>query len=161
MAEEAIEDLADLFRASLSEPTELYKIAEEWRLCQHYLRIESHRLGDRLQLEWDIESLPKDALVPPLSLQPLIENAIYHGIERLTEGGTIKIHGALNGRQLSIKFTNPIPSHDIEDTHKGNRLAQDNIRQRFNAVFNEKSHLLISNKNNIYSVELQFPYQTS
>jgi two-component system, LytTR family, sensor histidine kinase AlgZ len=160
LAEQSVEDLADLFRASLLEPTELYKISEEWRLCQHYLRIEEHRLGDRLSIEWDIDSLPEDALLPPLSLQPLLENAIYHGIERLPDGGTILIKGELNGSILNITFTNPTPPADIVDTHKGNKHAQENIRQRFNTLFGEKSHLIISNSDNQYKVELTLPYQT-
>lgn len=158
LAEQSIEDLADLFRASLLEPTELYKISEEWRLCQHYLRIEEHRLGDRLRIAWDIDSLPKDALLPPLSLQPLLENTIYHGIERLPEGGTILIEGELNGRIININFTNPIPPANIEDTHKGNKHAQENIRQRLNAVFGEDSHLIINSTDNQYEVKLTIPY---
>ncbi len=160
LAEQSVEDLADLFRASLLEPTELYKISEEWKLCQHYLRIEGHRLGDRLHVEWDIDSLPKDALLPPLSLQPLLENTIYHGIERLPEGGTILITGEFNGTTLNIDFTNPVPPASIEDTHKGNKHAQENIRQRLNTIFGEDSHLIINNIEGQYKVKLTLPYQT-
>jgi two-component system, LytTR family, sensor histidine kinase AlgZ len=159
LAEQSVEDLADLFRASLLEPTELYKISEEWKLCQHYLRIEEHRLSNRLRVEWDIESLPADALVPPLSLQPLLENAIYHGIERLPAGGTVNIRGEFNNNKLSIIFTNPIPSTDIEDTHKGNKHAQENIRQRLITVFGMESDLVIENKHEQYTVKLTLPYK--
>ena len=159
LAEQSVEDLADLFRASLLEPTELYKISEEWKLCQHYLRIEKHRLGDRLNIEWDIDTLPKDALVPPLSLQPLVENAIYHGIERLAEGGTIQIKGELNGDIFHLNFTNPVPPANIEDTHKGNKHAQENIRQRLNAIFGEDSNLIFKNTDTHYIVELTLPYK--
>ena len=159
LAEQSVEDLADLFRASLLEPTELYKIADEWKLCQHYLRIEGHRLGDRLHVEWDIESLPEDAILPPLILQPLLENTIYHGIERLQEGGTIFIHGELMDNMLNISFTNPIPSADIEDTHKGNKHAQENILQRLITVFGKDSNLIIDNTNNQYKVKLILPYK--
>lgn len=160
LAEQSVEDLADLFRASLLEPTELYKISEEWKLCQHYLRIEAHRLGDRLSIDWKINAIPNDALIPPLSLQPLLENAIYHGIERLSEGGTITIEGKLLNNELSISFTNPIPAADIKDEHKGNKHAQENIRQRLNTMFGEKSALMIRNIDNHYSVELTLPYKT-
>jgi two-component system, LytTR family, sensor histidine kinase AlgZ len=160
LAEQSVEDLADLFRASLLEPTELYKISEEWKLCQHYLRIERHRLGDRLRIEWNIDSLPEDALLPPLSLQPLLENTIYHGIERLPEGGTILITGEFNGDTLHIDFTNPLPPANIEDTHKGNKHAQENIRQRLNTIFGEDSKLLINSTDNQYNVKLTLPYQT-
>lgn len=159
LAEQSVEDLADLFRASLLEPTELYKISEEWKLCQHYLRIEGHRLGDRLQIEWNIDSLPDDALLPPLSLQPLLENTIYHGIERLPEGGTIQITGELNNNSITINFTNPIPPANIEDTHKGNKQAQENIRQRLNTIFGKESDLIITSKDLLYNVTLTIPYR--
>jgi two-component system, LytTR family, sensor histidine kinase AlgZ len=159
LAEQSVEDLADLFRASLLEPTELYKISEEWKLCQHYLRIEKHRLGDRLRIEWDIDSLPEGALIPPLSLQPLLENTIYHGIERLPEGGTIFIVGKLINKMLHINFSNPIPPANIEDTHKGNKHAQENIRQRLNTVFGENGKLIISNTDKEYSVKITIPYK--
>lgn len=159
LAEQSVEDLADLFRASLLEPTELYKISEEWKLCQHYLRIEGHRLGDRLRIEWDIDALPEDALVPPLSLQPLLENAIYHGVERLPEGGTILITGKFNNNKLHLNFTNPVPAADIEDTHKGNKHAQENIRQRLNTIFGQESNLIIKNIDKQYTVEITLPYR--
>ncbi len=159
LAEQSVEDLADLFRASLLEPTELYKISEEWKLCQHYLRIEGHRLGDRLHIEWDIDTLPEDALVPPLSLQPLIENAIYHGIERLPEGGTILIKGEFSNAILHLNFTNPVPPANIEDTHKGNKHAQENIRQRLNTIFGQESNLIFKSTDRHYIVELTLPYK--
>ena len=159
LAEQSVEDLADLFRASLMEPAELYKITEEWKLCQHYLRIEGHRLGERLRVVWDIDSLPEDALLPPLCLQPLLENTIYHGIERLPEGGTVVINGEYINDTLNISFTNPIPSVNAEDTHKGNKLAQENIRQRLITVFGNDSDLIIEIANNKYRVTLTLPYK--
>jgi two-component system, LytTR family, sensor histidine kinase AlgZ len=159
LAEQSVEDLADLFRASLLEPTKLYKIADEWKLCKHYLRIEGHRLGDRLNIEWDIEALPDDALLPPLSLQPLLENSIYHGIERLPEGGTINICGKYEGDKLIIVFSNPIPANNIEDTHKGNKHAQDNVRQRLITIFGTESNLIIENEHQQYTVKLTLPYK--
>ena len=78
-AEAAVEDLADLFRVTLRDARELHTLAEELTLCRRYLEIEGLRLGDRLKLEWAIEDLPSDALLPPLLIQPLLENAIYHG----------------------------------------------------------------------------------
>lgn len=159
LAEQSVEDLADLFRASLLEPTELYKISEEWKLCQHYLRIEGHRLGERLRIDWDIDSLPEDALLPPLTLQPLLENAIYHGIERLPEGGNILIKGELNDNEININFNNPIPATNIEDTHKGNKHAQENIHQRLKTIFGEDSRLIINSSDNQYHVKLTMPYK--
>ena len=159
LAEQAVEDLADLFRASLLEPTNLYKIEDEWKLCRHYLRIENHRLGDRLKVSWDIESLPNDALIPPLSLQPLLENTIYHGIERLAEGGTINIQGEFRDQYLIINFCNPLPASSLEDNHKGNKQAQENIRQRLFSIFGDKSDLIIKNDGLTYNVKLILPYK--
>ncbi len=159
LAEQSIEDLADLFRASLLEPADLYEIAEEWKLCRHYLRIEGHRLGDRLRVEWDIDTLPEDAEIPPFSLQPLLENTIYHGIERLPEGGIINISGEFSDDRISITFTNPIPAANIEDNHKSNKQAQENIRQRLMAVFGKESDLLVQYHQSQYIVKLVLPYK--
>ena len=86
LAEEATEDLADLFRVSLQEAKRMSTVAEEISLCKRYLRIESHRFGDRLKTVWETDNLPEHAQLPNLTLQPILENAIYHGIEPLTEG---------------------------------------------------------------------------
>lgn len=158
LAEQSVEDLADLFRASLLEPTELYNIADEWKLCQHYLRIEQHRLGDRLDVIWNIDSLPKEARVPPLSIQPLLENAIYHGIERLPDGGTITISAEVSKDKFSIIISNPIPADDSKDTHDGNKHAQENIRQRLSALFGVESNMEIENKPSMYCVKITLPY---
>jgi two-component system, LytTR family, sensor histidine kinase AlgZ len=92
-AEEAVEDLADLFRASLSDATSTVTLKEELELSRIYQRIEQHRLGDRLAVEWRIKALPLRARIPALSVQPLLENAIYHGIEQLAGGGTVVVEG--------------------------------------------------------------------
>ena len=159
LAEQSVLDLAELFRATLMEPIELYQISDEWRLCQHYIRIEGHRLGSRLHVEWNIDSLPNNALVPPLSLQPLLENSIYHGIERLPEGGTINICGKFEDEKLIILFSNPIPANNFNETHKGNKQAQSNIRKRLISIFGTKSDLIIENKQQQYTVKLILPYR--
>ncbi len=159
-AEQAVEDLAELFRASLLEPTNLYPITEEWQLCQLYLRIEEHRLGERLQIAWQVDSVPDDALVPPLCLQPLLENSIYHGIERMAEGGTIEIKGSVQDDQLMLSVSNPLPAEDSASVHRGNKYAQENIRQRLLNMFGETSELKIHSEKNRYTVTLTLPYQT-
>ena len=159
LAEQSVLDLAELFRATLLEPTELYQISDEWILCQHYIRIEGHRLGNRLHVEWDIDSLPNNALVPPLSLQPLLENSIYHGIERLPEGGTINIYGKFEDEKLIILFSNPLPANNFNEAHKGNKQAHDNIRKRLISIFGTKSDLIIENTQQQYTVKLILPYR--
>jgi two-component system, LytTR family, sensor histidine kinase AlgZ len=101
LAEEAVEDLADLFRASLLPARDRVTLGGELELCRQYLRIEALRLQDRLAIDWQIDELPADALVPVLSIQPLIENAIYHGIEPLPQGGVTRIRGQRAGYRLT------------------------------------------------------------
>src|SRR6185312_943055 len=90
-AERALEDMADLFRVLMSENRTLAPIAGEVELARQYLALESLRLGDRLRVTWDTATMPADAMVPPLILQPLVENAVYHGIEPMEAGGEIVI----------------------------------------------------------------------
>ena len=150
-----------MFRASLLEPTRLYPITEEWKLCELYIRIEGLRLGPRLQVKWQIDAVPDNALIPPLCLQPLLENSIYHGIERLAEGGTITISGEQEEDKLRIMIVNPLPEENSPDMHHGNRLAQENIRQRLLNMFDDKCELRIDNELQQYTVTITLPYQTN
>ncbi len=158
-AEIAVENLADLFRVSLGDARASYSLKEEIELCRRYLEIEALRLGERLRLDWRLETLPMDAQVPPLLLQPLLENAVYHGIEGMTGGGTIAIHGERNGRYLMIKIQNPIPSNASPSHQKGNRLAMENIRERLRAVYEKQGKLVIENNDVQYIVSIHFPYK--
>ena len=159
-AEQSIEDLADLFRASLLQPTDMIRLTEEWAICKTYLRIEQQRLGARLRVRWAIAGLPEDALIPPLTLQPLLENMIYHGIERIPGGGEISIKGALRDRLIQIEFANPLPAADLEATRRGNRLAQQNIRERLAAGFGRQGRLAVEQDQGVYRVRLSFPRRT-
>lgn len=158
-AEVAVENLADLFRISLGDARASYTLKEELELCRRYLEIEALRLGDRLKLEWQLETLPMDARVPPLLLQPLLENAVYHGVEAMMGGGTITIHGERNGRYLVINIQNPIPPSPQSSHQRGNRLAMDNIRERLQAVYEKQGKLMIEQKEGHYSVSVHFPYK--
>ncbi len=158
-AEIAVENLADLFRISLGDARASYTLKEELDLCRRYLEIESLRLGDRLRLDWQVEPLPMDARVPPLLLQPLLENAVYHGIETISGGGTIAIHGERNGRNLLIKIQNPISPSSQPPHQKGNRLAMDNIRQRLQAVYDKQGKLETEQQAGQYIVSIHFPYK--
>jgi two-component system sensor histidine kinase AlgZ len=158
-AENAVENLADLFRASLSDARNRIPLSEELDLCQHYLDIEALRLGERLQQEWHIEDLPKDALVPPLLIQPLLENAIYHGIEPLPDGGTIQIKGELNNNQIAIHICNPLNHHSSQINARGNQLAQNNIRERLAGLYGKNGNLRIETDDQSYQVTIRLPYQ--
>jgi two-component system, LytTR family, sensor histidine kinase AlgZ len=141
-AERAIEDLADLFRASLSDARSLVSLGDEFDLVRRYLAIEALRLGNRLQVEWEVADLPLGTRIPQLTLQPLVENAIYHGIEPAAAGGVIRIGGAVSGELLQIEISNPVAPSGGRDG--GNRLAQDNVRQRLEAHFGERGQLRIN-----------------
>jgi two-component system sensor histidine kinase AlgZ len=156
-AESAVEDLADLFRASLSDVRNLVRLDEELALCKQYLGIESLRLGPRLQVDWALEGLPDDARIPMLTLQPLVENAIYHGIEPRPDGGTINITGQMKDAVLEILIRNPTSEGAIRS---GNRVAQDNVRQRLQAHFGEQGSFVVreSAEDLSYEVVVTFPY---
>ena len=128
-AEEAVEDLADLFRANLNEKRSSITLKEELEVARIYQRIEQLRLGERLHVIWDVADLPMRALVPGLLMQPLLENAIYHGIEPRPGGGIVTVSGALDGDIIALTVRNPLPEAG-GDAHAGNRIALENIRER-------------------------------
>jgi two-component system sensor histidine kinase AlgZ len=156
-AEAAVENLADLFRASLRDARQFHSLADELLLCQRYLDIEALRLGKRLQLEWAIDDLPKDALLPPLLIQPLLENAIYHGIEPRVEGGVIRISGKRDGKQLYLEISNPVPKE--KGASKGNQIAQENIRARLTTLYGARGGMDVQQENDSYRVILNWPYR--
>ena len=158
LAEESIEDLADLFRASLQDIHHISTLADEISLCKRYLRIEKHRLGERLLVNWTIDSLPMTLKIPSLSLQPLLENAIYHGIEPIAEGGAIEIEAQVKDGQYILTIENPVPDSQSASTHhEGNRLAQDNIRQRLSAFFGPAAKLEVTPNKDRYRVTIILP----
>ncbi|HYQ72418.1 MAG TPA: histidine kinase, partial [Gammaproteobacteria bacterium] len=140
-AEAAIEDLSDLFRASLSGTGEQATLDDEIELAHRYLDIEKLRLGDRLRVAWQLEDLPMDARLPPLVLQPLLENAIYHGIEPLPRGGTIQVCGRCVDELVEITVSNPMPDAAAGSRQQGNRIAQQNISQRLAIAFGARAGL--------------------
>lgn len=157
-AETAVENLADLFRVSLSDARKQVRLDEELELCHRYIEIEQLRLGDRLEVKWDLD-VPNDAQVPALLLQPLLENAIYHGIESQTEGGCIEIKGTLSNKQIEFTLTNSLPDKELQQRQHGNQLAQDNVRERLSALYAHRGKLDISEKEGLYQVSLSFPYE--
>jgi two-component system sensor histidine kinase AlgZ len=162
LAEEATMDLADLFRGSLANASYEVPLTEEWDLAKRYLRIEELRLGERLSVEWAVNQVPGDALIPQLTVQPLLENAIYHGIEHLPQGGTIRISGAMenqyNNQRISITITNPLPAYTPPKERVSNKMAQENIRMRLEALYGNKGKLLAKKVDSMYELTLQFPY---
>jgi two-component system, LytTR family, sensor histidine kinase AlgZ len=158
LAEESIEDLADLFRASLQDIHHASTLADEISLCKRYLRIEKHRLAERLQVSWEIDVLPLDMKLPSLSLQPILENAIYHGIEPIAEGGSIHISAEKKDKFYTLTVKNPLSEAKAASVqHAGNRLAQDNIRQRLEAFFGPAAMLEVSPEKDNYQVSITIP----
>jgi two-component system, LytTR family, sensor histidine kinase AlgZ len=158
-AEEAVEDLADLFRANLSEARGWIPLKEELEIARIYQRIEQLRLGERLKVRWQITELPMRALVPSLLVQPLLENAVYHGIEPLSEGGSIVVAGSFDGERIELSVTNPVPSDGLALKRNGHGIALDNIRQRLELAWPGKAQVELQQEVGLYRVVLRFPYQ--
>jgi two-component system sensor histidine kinase AlgZ len=156
VAEQAVQDLADLFRANLSDKRDTITLEEEYEVARTYQRIEELRLGPRLQVEWKIDSLPRKALVPGLMLQPLLENAIYHGIEPRPGGGTVTVTGEISGKLITIVVRNPVG--DYESEREGNRLALANIRERLGLLYGERGLVKSGRFDTEYIVTLRFPH---
>ncbi|MFC7294950.1 sensor histidine kinase [Marinobacter aromaticivorans] len=155
-AEEAVLDLSELFRASLRTGDQLIPLARELDLCKRYLAIESLRLGPRLQLEWHIAEGLEGQAIPPLTLQPLVENAVYHGIQPRQQGGTVRIEAEVRGNFVYLLVQNPKPE-GTENLHKGNRMALSNIQARLQALFGEAAVLKHSHQGNVYTVTMRLP----
>jgi two-component system sensor histidine kinase AlgZ len=157
-AEEAVEDLADLLRANLGGPKDRTTLKEELEVAAIYQRIEKLRLRERLNVRWNVGELPMRALIPSLTIQPLLENAIYHGIELLPDGGEVTINGARTDDALEIEIRNPVPAEPAVD-RGGNQMALANIRQRFDLAYGQKAAVTVEETDDAFSVRLSFPYE--
>jgi two-component system sensor histidine kinase AlgZ len=157
-AEQAIEDLADLFRASLSDAHTQIPLKDEIEIARTHERIEQLRLGPRLRVEWDIDELPMRAQVPSLIVQPLLENAVYHGIEMLPAGGTVHIRGGLVQDRIEIEVRNPIVTQQGYGEREGNRMALENIRQRLELAWPGRARIETSNGDGEFRAKLVFPF---
>ena len=158
-AERALEDLADLFRVLMADNRTLVPIANEVELTRQYLALEALRLGERLRVKWRIDTMPPDALIPPLVLQPLVENAVYHGIEPSDQGGEIEIDVGLVSGQLVMELKNPFPGGGRHSA--GNRMAIVNIRERLQLHYDAESSMRSEVKDGTYKVTIRIPYLTT
>jgi two-component system sensor histidine kinase AlgZ len=156
-AEQAVQDLSDLFRVSLREASERVTLEEELELARGYLRMASLRLGDRLRVEWDIERLPRKRLIPSLILQPLLENAVYHGVEPLPQGGRISVSGLAEGRRVSVSIRNPRAPDSNGARRQGNRIALENIRLRLQLAFGAQAGVALREVGEEFETTLYFP----
>ncbi|MEP6997014.1 MAG: histidine kinase [Betaproteobacteria bacterium] len=157
-AETALEDLADLFRVLMRDNRQLAPLANEVELCRHYLDLEKLRLGDRLSIDWHVDNMPKDAMVPPLVLQPLLENAVYHGIEPSSAPGVIAINIFLSRGEVHAILRNPYQPGPGRGG--GNKMALANIRERLALHFDAEASLENRLTRDSYEVHIRMPYRT-
>jgi two-component system sensor histidine kinase AlgZ len=155
-AETALVDMADLFRVLMADNRELVPLAREVDLCRQYLGLEQLRLGERLKVEWRTDRMPRDALVPPVVLQPLLENAVSHGIEPRAEPGVVSIDIYATPDQVHAVLSNPFQARG--DHHPGNRMALDNIRERLQLHFDAEAALTTKEHGGTFRVHIVMPY---
>ncbi len=154
-AEAALEALSDLFRAAMRDPGELVSLADEIALGEQYLELEKLRLGERLAVNWQIGTVSMDLPIPPLMLQPLLENAVYHGIEPAPAGGVVRIAITQRGDELRIAIANPADSRPHHAT--GNQMAVANIRERLALYYDLEARLEIEADDHRYEVRIILP----
>lgn len=154
-AEAALESLSDLFRAAMRDPGELISLADEIALSRQYLDLEHLRLGERLAVDWRIDTVAPDLLIPPLMLQPLLENAVRHGIEPAPAGGTIRVAIERRGDELRIAIANPLPEQVQQAA--GNHMAIANIRERLALYYDLEARLEIEAGKQSYEVRIILP----
>ena len=153
-AEAMLEDLSELFRHALADPAESVTLEQEIELARHYLAIEEIRFGERLQVRWSLDPSAGKARLPPLLLQPLVENAIRHGVEPSAAGAQLKISTLRRGGVVVIKVTNSAPSGVGE---RGNGVALANVRERLFLLHDVQARFQTVFKDGIFQVRLEIP----
>jgi two-component system, LytTR family, sensor histidine kinase AlgZ len=156
-AERSLEDLADLFRTLMSDARQFVRLADEISLLERYAEIEQLRLGERLRISWELDGAPADALLPALVLQPLLENAIYHGVEPGTRAGEVLVRIERRGERVHASIENPY----IEEQQKraGNRMALDNVRERLALFFDAEARLDARRVGERFRIDIEMPYR--
>jgi len=155
-AETALEDMSDLFRMAMAYNGDMVPVRHEVALARQYLELEQLRLGERLKVSWHMDEMPEDALLPPLILQPLLENAVYHGIEPLAAGGTIDVRLYRSGSELHLEMYNPRQKQGSH--HVGNKMALTNIRERLDLQFDIEARYTVESGEDFYRVHIMLPY---
>jgi len=157
-AERALEDLADLFRTLMSDARGFVRLADEIALLERYASLEQLRLGERLRFTWELDTAPPDALLPPLVLQPLLENAVYHGVEPSTAVADVVVRIERRGDRVHASIENPFDAE--QQQRAGNRMALDNIRERLMLFFDAEARVATLAQDGRYRVEIEIPYKT-
>ncbi len=154
-AEAALESLSDLFRAAMRDPGELVSLADEIALGRQYLELEALRLGERLHVDWQVAGVPLELPIPPLMLQPMLENAVYHGIEPSPEGGTVTVAIRQHDDELCIVISNPTAGQLQHAA--GNQMALANIRERLALYYDLEARLETEIGDQRYDVRITLP----
>ncbi len=157
-AESLVEDLSDLFRASIGQSQRLIQLADEGRLASSYMNMERLRLGERLVVDQALDALPEDALIPPLTLQPLLENAVYYGVEPSETGACLQLSGRREADELVITVANPVPPQRCR-TGPGFGTALNNVRERLQLAFGDRSTLTTREDGGVFRVTVRLPYR--
>ena len=158
-AESLLEDLSDLFRHALVEQGEAVTLAEEITLARRYLAIEEVRFGKRLQVQWSLDPRTDNARLPPLLLQPLVENAVKHGVEPSARGGKLRVLTELRGSRVVVRITNTLPSTDTRtgDLPRGHGIALDNVRARLALLHDVQGAFSAGVQDGLYQVRITLP----
>ena len=162
-AESLLEDLSDLFRVALIEQGESTTLAEEITLARRYLAIEEVRFGQRLQVQWSLDPRTDNARLPPLLLQPLVENAVKHGVEPSARGGKLRVLTELRGSRVVVRITNTLPSTDTRtdtrtgDLPRGHGIALDNVRARLALLHDVQGAFSAGVQDGLYQVRITLP----
>ena len=154
-AETVVEDLSELFRASLNDTGNQVLLSEELDLCRRYVRIEQLRLGERLAVDWQL-SAHDSVKIPLLTLQPLLENAIYHGVQPIPEGGTISVSLEVSPERVEVTISNPLPDGQSLPS-QGNRMALNNIRSRLQVLYGDAAGLTAQPDGERFVTRLHYP----
>ena len=156
-AERTLEDLADLFRSLMGDARHFVRLSDEIALLERYAEIEQLRLGERLRITWELDAAPSDALLPPMVLQPLLENAVYHGVEPGTGTGEVLVRIERRGERVHATIENP--HLEAGNQRAGNRMALDNIRERLALFFDAEASIATQTANGRYRVDIEIPYR--
>ncbi len=153
-AEALLEDLSDLFREALKDSGEPVTLAHELALARRYLAIEQVRFGERLRLHWKLDPRAEEALLPPLLLQPLVENAVRHGVEPSASGADVHISTQRRVGTVVIKVSNTLPGGPGDP---GQGLALDNVRERLSLLHDVQGQLRSQYKDGVFLVRIEVP----
>jgi two-component system sensor histidine kinase AlgZ len=153
-AEGVLEDLAELFRVAITESTDAVSLGDEVDLARRYLDIEQMRFGSRLHVAWELDPLAASARVPPLLLQPLVENAVRHGVEPSPEGGVIRVRTRVKLGRAVLSIANSVPK---EPSRPGHGMALKNVRERLRLMHDVAAQFEMRQDQDVFRVQIVVP----